>query len=127
MEASIVLPVIIFTVITAVLIIMFFYSQMTERSRLHTALRSEAGLMTEQTIYSDPALLPDDTDAEIYQDDSLTGGQIYGKKYLVMSRQGILEKKGVFIIEGRCYAVDGPEYVRYCTLVKGIAGNDNEE
>jgi len=127
MEASLVLPVIILTVITAVLIIMFFYSQMTERSRLHTALRSEAGLMSEQTVYAEPALLPDDTDAEIYQDDSLAGGQIYGKKYLIMSHQGILEKKGVFIIEGRCYAIDGPEYVRYCMLVKGITGNDDEK
>lgn len=121
------LPVIIFTVITAVLIIMFFYSQMTERSKLHTALRSEAGLMTEQTVYADPSLLPDDTDAEIYQDDSLTGGQIYGKKYLIMSHKGILKEKGVFIIEGRCYAVDGPEYVRYCTLIKGLSNNDSKE
>jgi len=127
MEASLVLPIIILTVITAVLIIMFFYSQMTERSRLHTALRSEAGLMSEQTIYADPALFPNDTDAEIYQDDSLAGGQIYGKKYLVMPHRGILEEKGIFIIEGRCYAVDGPEYVRYCMLVKGIAGMKNEE
>ena len=127
MEASLVLPVIITAVITAVLIIMFFYSQITERSRLHTALRNEAGLLSEQTVYADPEVLPDDTDAEIYRDDTLTGKQIYGKKYLIMSHKGILDKKGVFTIEGRCYAIDGPEYVRYCMLVKGVTDNDEQE
>ena len=127
MEAALVLPVIIFAVITAVLIIMFFYSQTAEQSRLHTALRSEAGLMSGQTVYADPEILPDDTDAEIYQESRFTGRHIYGKKYLIMSRQGLLKEKGVFIIEGQCYAIDGPEYVRYCTLVKGITGENNEE
>ena len=47
MEASLVLPILIFAVITVVLIIMFFYSQMTERSQMHIALRQEAGLQTE--------------------------------------------------------------------------------
>ena len=39
----------------------------------------------------------------------------------------LLKEKGVFIIEGQCYAIDGPEYVRYCTLVKGITGENNED
>ena len=47
MEASLVLPVLIFAVITVVLIIMFFYSQMTQRSQMHIALRQEAGRQTE--------------------------------------------------------------------------------
>ena len=68
-----------------------------------------------------------ETDAEIYRDNRLTGKRIYGKKYLIMSHQGLLKEKGVYIIEGQCYAIDGPEYVRYCTLVKGITGSNNED
>lgn len=43
MEASLVLPVLIFAVITVVLIIMFFYSQMTQRSQMHIAPASGSG------------------------------------------------------------------------------------
>ena len=62
MEASLVLPILIFAVITVVLIIMFFYSQMTERSQMHIALRQEAGLQTE-TMRNEDSL---DWDGEIY-------------------------------------------------------------
>ena len=43
MKASLVLPVLIFAVITVVLIIMFFYSQMTQRSQMHIAVRKREG------------------------------------------------------------------------------------
>ena len=36
-EASIVLPMVVLAVITVMLIVMFFYSQVTEQSRLHIA------------------------------------------------------------------------------------------
>ena len=49
-EAAVVLPVIMLSVITAILIIMFFYTQMTEQCRLHEVLRAEAGRMTDKTI-----------------------------------------------------------------------------
>ena len=43
MEAAVVMPFIIISVITAVLAVMFFYSQMTEQCKMHMALRAEAG------------------------------------------------------------------------------------
>ena len=106
MEASIVLPVLIFAVITVVLIIMFFYSQMTEQSRMHIAMRHEAG------------------HAEIYTKKTVTGSRAYGKKYLIMDHRGILEKKGTFVLEGTCSSIDGARYVRYCSFVRGY---DDEE
>ena len=48
-EAAVVLPVIMLSVITAILIIMFFYTQMTEQCRLHEFLRAESGKVTEKT------------------------------------------------------------------------------
>ena len=118
MEAAIVLPVIILTVITAVLIIMFFYSQMTERSRMHIAMRREAGLATGKTFYIDEGRRDADTEAEIYAEKTITGSKVYGKKYLIMSHRGLLEKKGTFVMEGTCSGTDGAQYVRYCNFVK---------
>ena len=124
MEAAIVLPMIILATITAILIIMFFYSQMTEQCRLHTALRAEAGQLTGKTAYAGHADDAADLQAEIYADRNAMGGEVYGKKYLVMEHKGLLARKGSFVAEGACHAVDGVEYVRYCNMVKGAAGID---
>lgn len=124
MEASIVLPVLIFVVITVVLIIMFFYSQMTEQSRMHIAMRHEAGLASGKTVYTSPDDGESISDAEIYTKKTVTGSRAYGKKYLIMEHRGILEKKGTFVLEGTCSSIDGARYVRYCSFVKGY---DDEE
>lgn len=121
MEAAVVLPVLILAVITSILIIMFFFSQMTEKCRLHMALRNEAGMMSGQTVYMGESRDAADTDAEIYTSKGITGGTVYGKKYLIMEHQGILEKKGTFVVEGSCHSVDGTDYVRYSRFVKGSA------
>lgn len=124
MEASIVLPVLIFAVITVVLIIMFFYSQMTEQSRMHIAMRHEAGLAAGKTVYTGPDDGESISDAEIYTKKTVTGSRAYGKKYLIMDHRGILEKKGTFVLEGTCSSIDGARYVRYCSFVRGY---DDEE
>lgn len=123
MEAAIVLPFIMLATITSILIIMFFYSQMTEQSKLHVALRHEAGRMTEQTRYLHGGALQTEVDAELYRDEGAFGGKVYGKKYLVMSHKGILNRKGTFTVEGESYGTDGAEYVRYWNLVKGVAND----
>ena len=127
MEAAIVLPMIVLVTITAVLIILFFYSQMTERSSLHIILRSEAGIMTEKTAYLHAGVSADELGVELYRKKSAFGGSVYGKKYLVMPNKGILGKKGTFVAEGYWHAVDGVAYVRYCNLVKGIKNDADEE
>ncbi len=119
-EAAVVLPVMILVTITAILIIMFFYNQMTVRSHLHMALRNEAGALSGQTGYVDVGREVSDMEAEIYADKGLLGGTVYGKKYLIMEQQGTLAGKGTFLAEGRNYIIDGPDYVRYSSLVKGV-------
>ena len=116
MEASLVLPVLIFAVITVVLIIMFFYSQMTQRSQMHIALRQEAGRQTE-TMTSEHVL---EWDGEMYTKKGFAGVTVTGKKYLLMEHKGILTKKGVFAVKGSCSGVDAVQYVRCCSLVRGI-------
>ncbi|NLD19180.1 MAG: hypothetical protein GX663_02895 [Clostridiales bacterium] len=120
MEAAVVMPLIIFAVITVVLIIMFFYSQMTERSKMHMVLRQKAGIMTNHTAtFNDVS-----SDGEFYSDRGAIGGTVYGKKYLIMEHRGLLRKKGSFTVEGSCYGTDGTRYVRYCNLIKGVKGHD---
>lgn len=119
-EAAMVLPVIILVTITSILIIMFFYSQITEQCNLHMTLRSEAGEISGQTVYTSKNTDIEDTDAEIYADKSLIGGTVHGKKYLVMEHRGVLEKRGTFIVESESHVVDGPAYVRYSRFVKGV-------
>ncbi len=116
MEASLVLPILIFAVITAVLIIMFFYSQMTQRSQMHIALRQEAGIRTE-TMKSGRSI---EWDGEIYTKKGAAGVTVTGKKYLLMEHKGILSKKGAFVVKGSCSGVDAAQYVRYCSFVRGI-------
>ena len=111
MEAAIVLPIIILVTITSILIIMFFFYQMTERCRLHVALRYEAGMLMEESSDIDGSDMMG-TDAEIYYDKKLINSRVYGKKYLIMNHKGVLDKKGTFIVEGSCYATDGARYVR---------------
>ena len=62
MEAAVVMPFIIVSVITAVLAVMFFYSQMTEQCSMHMALRAEAGRVTGKT----EMLHSVSSDAELY-------------------------------------------------------------
>lgn len=116
MEASIVLPMIVFATITAVLVIMFFYSQMTQRSIMHMALRQEAGAVAGNTSFDETV----SWDGEIYAKNTAVGGEVYGKRYLLMEHSGLLEKRGAFRLEGHCCAVDAAEYIRYCSLIKGI-------
>lgn len=120
MEASVVMPVIIIAVITIILIVMFFYSQMTERSKLHMELRKQAGKVTGKTEYLFDTGYDAENSGEIFIEKKLSGGKVYGKKYIIMTHKGILGKKGVFTINGTCHAVDSVQYVRFYNLVKDI-------
>ena len=119
MEAAVVLPMVILSVITVVLIMMFFYTQVTEQSRMHIALRGEAGAAAGRTSYVDAKQAAERFKGEIYVDAGLVEYQAYGKKYLMMEDRGLLTRRKAFIIEGSWTAVDGPGYVRYVDLVKG--------
>lgn len=120
MEAAIVLPVIIITMITCILIVMFFYSQISERCRLHIELRKEAGIMTEKTEYLYDISGLNEARNEIDIRKKGFGGTVYGKQYIVMKEKGVLFNRGAVAVEGSCSAVDAPKFVRYCIFVKGL-------
>ena len=127
-EAAIVLPMVILAVITIVLIIMFFYSQVTERSAMHIALRHGAVEAAGKTVYTG-----DEADSgqgggksdesDVYVDRGIVESEAYGKRYLMLENRGLLEKRSPFIIEGKCVAVDGAAYIRYRNVIK-VSGDE---
>lgn len=115
MEAALVMPIMILAVITSVMIIIFFYREMSEQSLMHTALMNEAAVSVQGSYF---ILDEESWDGSTDLKRSLTGGSIYGKKYIVMDNKGILTKKGTFTLEDKYVFIDGTDYVRYCDLLK---------
>ena len=127
-EAAIVLPMVILAVITIVLIIMFFYSQVTERSAMHIALRHGAGEAAGKTVYTGDEAGSGRSggksdESDVYVDRGIVESEAYGKRYLMLENRGLLEKRSPFIIEGKCVAVDGAAYIRYRNVIK-VTGDE---
>ena len=122
-EASIVLPMVVLAVITVMLIVMFFYSQVTEQSRLHIALRSEAGKASGKTLCIHAGTGSEISDAEIYVDEGIAENKAYGKKYLIMKNRGLLNERKTFTVDGSWTYVDGVSYIRYTDIVRS-SGNE---
>lgn len=122
-EAAVVMPFVILSVITVVLIIMFFYSQISQQCSMHTALRAEAGNVTGKTM-----ILHDvSSDAELYTRKKAFGGVVSGKQYVIMGNKLLLHKKGACLVDDHAYAADGAEYVRYCRLIKSVGEDETDE
>ena len=51
MEAALVMPIMILAVITSVMIIIFFYREMSEQSLMHTALMNEAAVSVQGSYF----------------------------------------------------------------------------
>ncbi len=116
MEAAIVMPILILAVITSVMIIIFFYREMREQSLMHTALMNEAAVLIQGEYFTADE---GSWDGSVDLKKSIDGGTVFGKKYLLMDNKGILAEKGTFTLEDRYVFVDGPDYVRYCSLLDG--------
>lgn len=106
-EAAVVLPIVILAVITLVLIIMFFYQQSVQQSRMHMALRAEAGSITGkmacETTRWDGQI--DKTREGIYP-------VVRGSLELSMGSRGLLKAPGRTEITGTWRITNGPKHVR---------------
>lgn len=121
-EAAVVLPIIIIAMITLVLIEGYYYQLAAETGRMHIALRGNAGALTGKTIYADGG----NWKGEIDMKKSAIGGKVYGRGEVRMVSKGMIMGKGSQTIEGSYYAVDGPKYVRYCSMVKGVLTDEEQ-
>ncbi len=115
-KAAVVLPFVILSVITVVLIIMFFYESSLAESRMHMALRCEAGLITEKyTTYSEDAtVLPSDA---VWNGSITTSGvspakHVFGNGEVHMVSRGLLSGIGMREITGDLRAADPVKLLR---------------
>ncbi|GEM_PF-1246616 len=124
-EAAAVLPFVILAVITTVLIIMFFYESSVSESRMHMALRCEAGLITEKfTCYSEDgsAISPEDIwDGSITSSGIAPAKRVSGSSDVAMVSRGLLSRLGRRSIEGELRAADPVSLLR----IRQIAGSDD--
>ena len=108
-EAAVVLPVIIFAILTTVLIVMFFYEQSVEESKMHIALRCQAGQLTEKNIYYSEGF---QKNPEGFWDGDVSVKR-YGLYYSLSAREnismlhkGLIYAPGTTDINGSWYAID---------------------
>ena len=113
-----VFPLVILTVITCMLICMFFYTQTMEQSRLHIALRHACGEKCGYSSYHSP-------DPGWYGSLEVDKkGFSYisrGKENIQMKSRGLVSGRIDHNIESLWTTVDGVSYVRYCTLAGRVA------
>lgn len=143
-EAAVVFPLVILTVITCVLVCMFFYSQTISQSALHIEMRNYAGQISGHTVYLGSGAGSHPLGGSSFGNGSLEGGSfgsgsladsrasitkekrglfyiVRGKENVSMKNKGILSGRTDQTIESIWTASDGVGYVRYCTFGKSVA------
>lgn len=106
-EAALVLPVIVLVTITVILIVLFFYEESVMQSRLHMALRAEAGAVAERTVCGANCR---ETGGDSQASITVSGGlnkKVSGVQHLRMKNAGILTRRDTFQISGDAYVTDG--------------------
>lgn len=120
-EAAVVFPLVIMTLITCILICMFFYTQTMEQSRLHMAMRQTAGQAighrTSHEIIDIPGASIETKRYGLFY-------RVYGKERITMNRKGLLSTRADQMIESIWTASDGVKYVRFCTLAGKVMEDD---
>ncbi len=116
-EAALVLPISMLAIITIVLVLLFFYQQSVETSRLHQAIRCKAGEVTERTIYYSDKASTDGAEGLLWDGSiSVKSGLLFksvnGSKDISMLHWGILWGQASALLEGSCYAADGVKVKR---------------
>lgn len=103
-EAAVVFPIVIFTLLTLIMIVMYFYDCAASQSDMHRFLRKEAGDATGKTIcYSF------DVEDDFYVQHERR--RITAYKDVSMLHRGLLYRKGFRTISGSIHITDGPKYV----------------
>ena len=97
-EAAVVLPFVILAVLTTVLIILYFYDSSVSESRMHMALRCEAGQASgKSTAYSedDSRLSSEDLwDGQLTSSGVFPAARVRGSKSISMVSAGLLARLG---------------------------------
>lgn len=116
-EASLVLPLVILSVITCLLVSMFFYETTMRQCQLHMGLRWEAGQITGHTVYQESPEIQNDgfvvSRSGIFR-------TVSGKEHIDMRHQGLIRSRVSADTESLWHASDGVTYVRHRALAKKL-------
>ena len=128
-EASLVFPLLILSVITCLLISMFFYETTLRQCLLHRQLRCAADNLTGCTCNLSADQSGQENPSGEYALSTSRSGVFHtvsGKEHTEMIHQGILHQKVSEDLESLWHASDGVSYVRYCNLIhKQGSSNDS--
>ncbi len=108
-EAAVVFPLVILTVVAVIFILTFLFQQVTYNARLHLALNATMGQETDTVMtYRN---VPDD----IKPYPSFYGifPSYYADRGLHFSKKGLLNKSFTKVLESRVYTVDEKKFILY--------------
>ena len=103
-EAAVVFPIVIVTLLTLIMVVMYFYDCSAVQSDMHKFLRKEAGEVSGKTVYYSY-----DVDEDFYTQQERR--KITASRDVFMWRRGILYRKGVRTVSGSVHITDGTKYV----------------
>lgn len=106
-EASMVFPIMLLSLMAVIYMMIYFYNNVGEQVKLHTALRAESGSICENFYYTNRA----DADLTVYKQ----GRKIYGFGRVEAKRAGILQEKSRSI-RAEKYLIDETMIVRIADL-----------
>lgn len=109
-EAALVFPVIILSLMAVICIYVYFYDQVQQQAEVHSVLRSEAGLICENMYNRNQ----NETELPVYRQTD----RIYCYSHAVMEGNGML-KKAEHQIRAQKYITDDTSVVRLADFVKG--------
>ena len=108
-EAAVVFPLVILSIVSVAYMMIGMFQIVSEISMFHTALREEAGLLT-QTYEISPKSVRD-------YDFSGRSDRVSSKTE-VRFRRGALLDEGIFEMEGYAYRIKEEDYIRKCDYAR---------
>ena len=112
-EASVILPMIILTLITVILIVMYYYDGSVSQSGMHRILRLETDAVTGKTRVMEERSSAEQGGAPMNGDISFeySRKKITGHKEIHMIHEGLLRQEEGMILNSSVYITNGTRYV----------------
>ncbi len=111
------MPIVVLSIITIIVILIFFYEESVLTSKLHRVIRCEAGLVSEKTIYYDEMdnrviSTSDQKEFNIESQGGIPFRKIYGKGSIALRYKGLVREETSSTVTGEWYAVSGSKFKR---------------
>ena len=113
-EAAVVLPVVILSVVAIVYILAFLYSEVAENAKTHVASNAEMGRDTGVSVTR--RHIP--RNVSVSKSSSALNGVYHAESRVKFRKKGLFRKSFTKVIESTTYEVDEKKLIRYTDLFK---------